>query len=100
MENPKVYIAARWADGIYAQEVKEAFARHGVECTSTWLKAWCADEPRLLPDQQQATAQTDLHQIALADAVLLLGSADGRKERGGRKPYAFARRTVAKNSRR
>ena len=68
MENPKVYVAARWADGIYAQEVKETFARHGVECTSTWLKAWCADEPRLLPDQQAEVARHDLSDIARADA--------------------------------
>ena len=51
MENPKVYIAARWADGATAQEVKETFARHGVECTSTWVGAWREEEPALTPAQ-------------------------------------------------
>ena len=84
MENPKVYIAARWADGATAQEVKETFAQHGVECTSTWLKTWCADEPRLLPDQQAEVARHDLSDIARADAFFLLANHAGAPERGGR----------------
>ena len=51
MANPKVYIAARWADGARAQEMAAACKEAGIAVVSTWVGAWREEEPALTPAQ-------------------------------------------------
>ncbi len=84
MKAPRIYVAARWVDGAQAVKVARQLAWAGAHYTSTWLEAWCEEEPPLEKGHERIIAHTDLGQIRESNAMLLLVHTGKVPERGGR----------------